>query len=65
MITTRVTIQFTSLTNLWAFRMAINVNIFEMNMSELTITCKCSEEHIRLALDEYKGRLIETKKQEA
>lgn len=65
MTTTKVSIQFTSLTKLWAFRMAINVNVFEMNMSELTITCECSKEHIQLAVDEYNGRVVGTKKQEA
>jgi hypothetical protein len=65
MTPTRVSIQFTSLTKLWAFRMAINVNVFEMNLSQLTITCECSKEDIQLALEEYNGSVVQTKKQEA
>ena len=56
---TRVSIQFTSLTNLWAFRMAIDVNVFEMNVSKIMITCECSKEQIELAKSEYKGRVVE------
>jgi hypothetical protein len=62
MSTTQVTIQFSSLTNLWAFRTAISVNVFEMNMSEISITCECSKEHIALAVEKYKGRVLETQK---
>lgn len=58
----KVTIQFTSLTNLWAFRTAIAVNVFEMNMSEISITCECRKEDIELAIEKYKGRLLETQK---
>jgi hypothetical protein len=58
----KVTIQFTSLTNLWAFRTAIAVNVFEMNMSQISITCECSKEEIGLAVENYKGRVLETEK---
>ena len=57
---TKVTIKFTSLTNLWAFRSAIAVNIFEMNLSEISITCDCTKEDIELAEQKFKGKLIET-----
>jgi hypothetical protein len=60
----KVSIQFTSLTKLWEFRMAIGVNIFEMNMSEMTITCDCSSGHIQMAIDQYNGKLVETRKEE-
>lgn len=59
----RVSIRFTSLTKLWAFRMAINVNVFEMNMSELTITCQCNEEDIQLAANKYGGKVVNTKQE--
>jgi hypothetical protein len=60
---TRVSIQFTSLGNLWAFRMAIEANVFEMNMSKIMITCECSKEQIALAISEYKGKLVEVKEE--
>lgn len=63
--TSKVSIQFTSLTNLWAFRKAINVNVFEINMYQVTITCECSNEQVHLAVTEYNGHVIELKKQEA
>ena len=58
----KVSIQFTSLGNLWNFRLAIQANIFEMNLAKLTITCDCAEEHIALAMKQYKGRIVESKK---
>jgi len=61
---TKVSIQFTSLTKLWEFRIAINANIFEMNMSEMTITCECSTEHIQMAIEQYKGKVVERRKEE-
>jgi hypothetical protein len=60
---TRASIQFTSLTNLWAFRMAIAVNVFEMNLSKIMITCECSNEDIELAINQYKGKLVEIKQE--
>lgn len=60
----RVSIRFTSLTKLWSFRMDIHVNVFEMNIAELTITCQCSEEDIKLAENKYGGKVV-NKKQEA
>lgn len=62
---TRVSIQFTSLTKLWEFRMAIDANVFEMNLHELTITCQCTEEQIELAVQKYNGKIVKAKKQEA
>lgn len=58
---TKVTIQFTSLTKLWEFRMAIDANIFEMNMSKIAISCECTKEQIDMALKVYNGKLFESK----
>ena len=60
MSTSKVTIKFTSLINLWAFRTAISVNRFEMNVSDISITCECTREHIALAVEKYKGIVLET-----
>ena len=62
---TKVSIQFTSLTKLWQFRMAIDANIFEMNMSQIAITCECTKEQVDMAETIYNGRLLKTKKEEA
>jgi hypothetical protein len=57
----KVTIKFSSLTNLWSFRMVIEANIFEMNMSQISITCECTKEQVQLAIENYNGQLVETK----
>ena len=64
MSTSKVTLRFTSLTNLWAFRLASAMNKFEMNLAELIITCECSKEQIELAIKEFKGKVIATLKEE-
>lgn len=33
--------------------MAIDANVFEMNLRELTITCECTKEHMELAVQKY------------
>jgi hypothetical protein len=62
---TKVSLKFTNLSNLWAFRLAIDVNVFEMNLSELMITCDCTREHIQLATEKFGGRVVELKKETA
>jgi hypothetical protein len=59
----KVTIKFSSLTNLWSFRMVIEANIFEMNMSQISITCECTEEQVQLAIEKYNGQLVGTKEE--
>lgn len=62
---TKVSIQFTSLIKLWEFRMAIDANVFEMNMSQIAITCECTKEQIDMAMEIYNGKLLEAKKEQA
>jgi hypothetical protein len=64
MSTSKVTIRFTSLTNLWAFRLAIQANEFKMNLAELTIICECSKEQIKLAQNRYHGQIAERVQQQ-
>ena len=61
----KVIIRFTSLNNLWAFRLDIGANDFAMNLAELTITCECSKEHIELAIGKYNGKVVERVKDTA
>ena len=63
MTTTKVSIRFSSLSNLWAFRIDIGVNEFAMNLAELTITCQCSKEEIELAKSRYNGNVAELVKE--
>jgi hypothetical protein len=65
MVTTKVSIRFTSLNNLWAFRLEIDANEFAMNLAELTITCECSKEHLELAKSKYHARVVELVKDTA
>lgn len=60
----KVSIQFTSLTKLWSFRMAINANVFEMNMAQIMITCECTKEQIHMAVEVYEGKVVELKTEE-
>ena len=61
----KVSISFTSLNNLWAFRLAINANEFTMNLAELTISCECTKEDIELAQRQYQGQVVESVRQQA
>ncbi len=54
----KVSIQFSCLTNLWSFRMDIKVNVFEMNLAKMMITCECNEAHIELAIKKYGGKVL-------
>jgi len=65
MSTSKITLCFTNLTNLWAFRLASEMNKFEMNLAELSITCYCSKEQIELAIQEFNGKIVATAKEEA
>lgn len=45
--------------------MAIDANVFEMNMKQIAITCDSSNEQIEMALKVFNGRLLEAKKEQA
>ena len=45
--------------------MAIDANVFEMNMSQIAITCECTREQIDMAAEIYNGKLLEFKKEKA
>ena len=65
MTISKVSIRFTSLNNLWAFRLDISAYEFSMNMAELTLTCQCSAEHIQLAKEKYNGKVVGHVREEA
>ena len=45
--------------------MAIDANVFEMNMSQIAITCECTKEEMDMALTIYNGRSLEAKRDQA
>ncbi len=38
--------------------MDIKVNVFEMNLAKMMITCECNEAHIELAIKKYGGKVL-------
>jgi hypothetical protein len=55
-----VTLQFPTARELWSFRLEIEATIFEFNLRDRTLTCQCSDDHIKLAIEKYNGKLIST-----
>jgi hypothetical protein len=55
---TTITVQFASTINLWAFRSAIQINVFFVNLSNLTISFEDSEERIQWAVEKYHGEIV-------
>lgn len=53
----KTTIIFLSLKDLWDFRQAIQANHIEINTKNKSITCDCSEEHIKLAINKFNGKV--------
>lgn len=53
-----ITFQFQSLDDLWAFRIEALIYFIDMDKNENTLTCKCSPEHIRLAVSKYKAVIL-------
>ena len=64
-MTEQVSLRFPTISALWAFRLEINAQVFEMNLQLLSITCECSKEHIELALTKYKAAVVNSKKENA
>jgi hypothetical protein len=58
MATTKVSIQFASLYDLWCFRTAIKLNVFFVNISERLISFEYdTEEPIGWAVEKYAGQI--------
>jgi hypothetical protein len=55
----KASIQFSTIVQLWAFRMELHGNNCEMNLPKLTMVCYCTREEISLATDKYHARLLE------
>jgi hypothetical protein len=55
-----VTLRFPTAKGLWSFRLKIEATIFEFNLRDRTLTCQCSDEHIKLAIEKYNAKVIST-----
>ena len=64
MSVTKITVQFASASNLWAFRSAIQTNVFFVNLTKMTITFEESAEKISEAIEKYHGQIV-NERQEA
>ena len=53
-----VTLQFQSVKELWEFRLAIEAYVFEINLRDRTLTCNCTRDHLKLAIEQYGARLV-------
>lgn len=53
-----VTLQFPTVKLLWGFRLEIETDVFEINLRNHTLTCHCSEQHIKLAVEKYAAKVI-------
>jgi len=53
-----VTLQFATVQELWKFRIEVRANILDINIKDITLRCKCSDEHIELAVKKYKAVVI-------
>ena len=56
---TEVSIEFASISNLWKFRKAIQLNAFHINIAKLTLTFECTDmEKIGWAIEQYHGQIV-------
>jgi hypothetical protein len=53
-----ITLQFRSLDDLWAFRIAALISYIEMDKENCILICKCSHEYLQLAVKKYGASVI-------
>lgn len=59
------TLQFPSVKELWNFRLAIEADVFEINLRDRRLTCHCEDKHIKLAIEKYGAKLVSSDPQMA
>jgi hypothetical protein len=57
-----VILQFPCLLDLWKFRAAAHIPLFEISASQATLSCQCSEEEVQLAISKYHASVVSQKK---
>ena len=55
----KVTLQFKSAAQLWAFKQTIKAHSVEVNLTRCTLICDCSEMEVALATEKYNARIIQ------
>lgn len=56
----KVTLSFKTQADLKRFHSLIGEAAFEFNISEMTITCKCDEREIELAVNAFNAKILAT-----
>jgi hypothetical protein len=54
----KVTLVFPTLLELWAFVKAIEGNSVDIRTADNSLTCQCSEDQIKLAIEKFHGRML-------
>jgi hypothetical protein len=54
----RVTLKFRSAGLLWAYKQEIKVHEVEINLHKCTLTCRCSEAEISLAVQKFEAEIV-------
>lgn len=54
-----VTLKFTSANRLWQFKQAIKADQVNIDLKNCTLTCTCSTEDIKLAVEQYGAIVLE------
>lgn len=54
----KVTLQFKSATQLWAFKQTIKAHNVEVNLKHCTLACDCSEMEVALAIENYNAKVV-------
>jgi hypothetical protein len=54
-----VTLKFKSANLLWQFKQAIKAGNVNIDLKKCTLTCNCSAEEIKLAMEKYGAIIIE------
>jgi len=54
----KITLQFSSIDDLWAFVLASKLEFIEINIRKKILICQCSEADVALALRQYNAMKI-------
>lgn len=57
-MTVNVTLQFTSMDDLWAFRIEALIGYVNMDKDRNILTCRCTAQHVQLAISKYKASIV-------
>jgi len=58
----RVILWFPTIQLLWSFAQTLTAHAIEINISNRTLICQCTEEYIANAITDFKARVIEISK---